>query len=251
MQNILLEQFKDLKKYGVVGIKADLEAEYFSPQEQELLKQLSKHIDLTVKVGGCEAIHDLITAKNLKAKNIVAPMIESQYALQKYILATNKVLTEQPTNLFINIETKTAIERLDEILDSKYSENLTGIVIGRSDMAQSLGLQRNDVNNEQILEVVKSILEKAKKNGLDTIVGGNLTKKSIPFFKNIPEGLIDKIETRKVIFDYNRALTSDIEIGMEKAIEFEYFCIEQRAHYSKSQNRLDAARLDELKIRKR
>ena len=79
---------------------------------------------------------------SLDVSGIVAPMIESEFALEKFIESiisnTNDEIRSK-TDFFINIESKTAVSNLREILSSPSSKLLTGIVVGRSDLTKSLG----------------------------------------------------------------------------------------------------------------
>ena len=45
----------------------------------------SAKVDLNVKIGGCEAKNDIFFCKKIKTNSIVAPMVESEYALRKFI----------------------------------------------------------------------------------------------------------------------------------------------------------------------
>ena len=77
---------------------------------------------LNVKIGGCEARNDIFFCSNLKVDSIVAPMVESSYALKKFIQVVPK---EYLGNLFINLESKTAF-------NNKSSRKVSRIRIERS-----------------------------------------------------------------------------------------------------------------------
>ena len=49
-----------------------------------LMRKLTKkaNLNLNVKIGGCEAINDIIFCVSLKVDGIVSPMVESEYGLK-------------------------------------------------------------------------------------------------------------------------------------------------------------------------
>ena len=85
----LINKIKKLKRLGVIGIKQSLEDEGSSFEDLNLLRNITKknNLKLNVKIGGCEAKNDIFYCSNLKSDSIVAPMVESEYALLKFISA--------------------------------------------------------------------------------------------------------------------------------------------------------------------
>lgn len=254
-EQTLIDMLIDLRKnHHVTGVKAEFEDEGATFEEVFLLKMLSAKagVGLTIKIGGCGAINDLYQAAKLNADTIVAPMIESSYALKKYIQALKCVYGENKKdlpNVYINIETITGYMTLDDILSIEEAKFLTGVVIGKCDMTRSCGLSCDETNSGKIFEIVNDIVIKCLKRGKKLMIGGGVSVNSINFFKRLPENSLDGFETRKIIFDARKSLQNDCREGVLKAIDFEIMWLKYKQEFLTNSKDDDIKRIKTLESR--
>ncbi len=252
----MIDILKDLKNnHHVVGIKCEFEAEGVRFEEALKLKNVvsEANLDLTIKIGGCEALKDIYNAKLIGANTIVAPMIETPYAMKKFALGMDSIFSPEERvkiKALINIETITGFNNFDEMIQSKYFKNIDGIVIGRSDLAGSLDLTCRDVNSQKILSISQEIAKKTAQRNKELVVGGAISAESLPFLKSLPENTLHRFETRKVIFDAKVSLNdSSIIEGMKKAMDFELMWIETREDFCDYIAKIKDKRVQMLKSR--
>ena len=223
----ILTELKE--KHGVVSLKAEFEAEGASFDEVLLLKQYASKVglNLTLKIGGCEAVRDIIDAKKIGVDAIIAPMIETPYALKKFISAITSVYEDvKPPELFINIETITGVENFDSIRQSEFFDKINGIVIGRTDLLGSLGLSQDDSDINLILDISNSISKKVQPSGKKIIIGGNISANSYDFLNDLE--FVSNFETRKVVFNSGVLSTTMFSKSVNKALEFEMLWLENK-----------------------
>ena len=252
MLNILL----DLKaNHHVIGIKAEFEAEGTRMEEALRLKEVvtKAGLDLIIKVGGCEAIKDMFDARTIGVKGIVGPMIETPYAMSKYVKATHFVFPEeerQEMEFFINVETITGAENLDAMMARPEFKELAGVVLGRVDMTGSMGLTREDINSEAIFKMAETMSAKMQKAGKKMVIGGGVSAHSLPFFARLPQGTLTKFETRKIIFDAQSAIKDpNADKGILKAVGFELMWLKNKRDFYGMIYREDEQRLTMLEAR--
>lgn len=255
LERQMVSVLEDLKaNHNVVGIKAEFEAEGTRMEEAMRLKDVvtSAGLTLTVKIGGCEAVKDMYDAKTLGVERIVAPMIESSYAMTKYIKAAKMVFhADEECNVkyLINVETKQGLKQLDEILASEASDDLSGIVLGRVDMTGSMGLSRDDINSKQLFDIACEVATKCKDKGIECIIGGGVSSYSLPFFRDLPNGTLARYETRKVIFKCPEALSENAPAGILKAVGFELMWLKNKRDFYGNIFAEDKNRIEMLEAR--
>jgi peroxiredoxin family protein len=132
--------------HHVIGVKAEFEAEGTRIEEAMRLKEvsLSAGLGLTLKIGGCEAIKDMFDAAALGTEHLVAPMVETPYALKKYLQAVKIAFDEEQRSdmhFLINLETITACQNFEKMLEISEIEMLDGVVLGRVDLTGSMGFR--------------------------------------------------------------------------------------------------------------
>ncbi len=161
----IFECLIELKKLGVTAVKQSTEDEGSSFKDILVMRRITKKIGikLNVKIGGCEAKNDIFYCKRIKADAIVAPMVESDYALKKFIQCAG---VNKKCSLYLNLETRLAIKNLNKIVSSNSFSKINGVVIGRSDLAGSMNKSKDYVNSKKIFKIAEKTyryIQKKKK----------------------------------------------------------------------------------------
>tara|TARA_R110000796_G_scaffold43261_1_gene106292 strand:- start:5972 stop:6730 length:759 start_codon:yes stop_codon:yes gene_type:complete len=220
----------ELKSLGVVGIKQSTEDEGALHQDIAMIRDITRScgLKLSVKIGGCEANTDISFCDFINVDGIVAPMVESEFALQKF---TESVSQVEDTNFYVNIESSTAAENIQKILESSAFKVLDGIVVGRSDLAKSYGYGKGMVDSPQMQKKVCEVLTACKSAGSITLMGGNINAKSTSFIERLyANNLLDFIETRNVIIKLDDNNTKNLLKVIREALIFESLWLEFKAN---------------------
>jgi 4-hydroxy-2-oxoheptanedioate aldolase len=255
LERKMVEQLQDLREnHHVVGVKAEFEAEGTRLEEAVRLKEVITQagLGLTMKVGGCEALRDMYEARVIGVDRVVGPMVESPWALHKFVQAVQMAFPPEEregVQFCVNIETVTGVENFEAMLDLPDIEGLDGIVLGRVDMSGSMGLTREDINGEPVYEVAERLFALAKERGLECALGGGVSADSLDFMRRLPTGHLDRYETRKVVFGCPGALGDSAGDGILKAVGFELMWLKNKRDFYGCIFEEDHARIEMLQGR--
>ncbi|AHJ13798.1 aldolase/citrate lyase family protein [Sulfurospirillum multivorans] len=238
-------------EYALQGIKAEFEAEGSSFRDLMRLRRLTSKagIKLFLKIGGVEAVRDIKDAAEIDVDGIIAPMVESKFGAKKFADSIKKVYGECKIHTTLNLETKNAMEQLDEILEFAIGK-FDNITIGRSDLTASYFNEDIKPDSEFTFKLLQAIGQKIQNANLTFTVGGSVSGKTIEIinskYPNL-KNMIYKLETRKVILPTKIFLETDNAI--KEALKFEELYILSKKEFSDLQIGSEIARLTELKRR--
>lgn len=255
LENKMVKLLIDLRKnHGVVELKAEFETEAVRMNELMRLKEVADRagLGLVIKIGGAEAITDMYEAQHIGVTGLIAPMIESPYAMSKYLEAVQKHFPpdlKKEIHFGVNIETYQGYQNLAEILKLAHINLVDTITLGRVDMTGSLGLGRDEINNEKLYEIAEGMFSMAKKKGFRTTMGGGIAVEAIPFIKKLAaKKLLDRFETRKIVFTMPNNFRNT-EKGIIKANIFELLWLQNKKNYYLEICHEDDKRIEMLKTR--
>lgn len=233
----MVDLLRDLRdNHGVVEVKAEFETEATRMNELMRLKAVAERagLGLVLKVGGAEAVTDMYDGKTIGITGLIAPMIETPYAMRKYLEAIRKNFSSDLRNSIhfgANIETITGYQNLKDMFSLEDIDLIDTITLGRVDMTGSLGLGRGEINSDRVYEIAEGMFSQAKKKGYRTTLGGGISTEAIPFIKKLAvKKLLDRFETRKIVFTTPKGLVN-IEKAIVKANQFELLWLENKRNY--------------------
>lgn len=249
----ILRQGKE--EFGVLATKAEFEAEGTRTDELLRLLEIANKADvgLALKVGGCEAIRDMLEARQFGVRYIIAPMVETPYALTKYIAAKDKVYSteeQEDVSFLFNLETITAFNNLDAMLEIAAAKpGCNGVVFGRVDFSGSIGAGRNRIESEDVTKAVEVAAQACRDRGLDFIVGGAVSIDALANLRRFKTIHLDRFETRKVVFSSSALDSPDLAKALRQAVHFELLWLLNKREYYGLMHREDQTRIEMLESR--
>ena len=244
---LLIDKLDALKKQGCVAIKVSFEDEGALLNEIMSMRYLTAKtgLKISIKIGGCEAKRDIMDCIDLCADTIVSPMIESGFALTKFIKSAEGC--KYTGFKGVNIETIQGYENHKGIINNG---GLDFVTFGRVDFVSSIGKNRDYVEDEQVCNMMRTVFQEARRNGIKCYLGGAIgvnTKKVISELKE--DGLLDCFETRYVIFDASVVDMDTYDEIIYKANEFELEWMKYiKGRYETHANK-DSARINMIQSR--
>ncbi len=225
------------------SLKGEFEAEGLSRDTvaAEALFAARNGLPYLVKIGGCEAKSDMRFLAQIGVSSIVAPMIESAFAMSKYMEMLDRKAFH---HVGVTIETITAVERIESILDA--GSALTEVTVGRTDLTASYG--GDGVDSDETVAMVKTVLKAARKRGLGTTMGGSVGSGTLALLRRDQElrDILDCVETRKCVMPVDQFLR---EGSLEAAFAVECALLEGQQAYHGAIDRAATARSQQIRNR--
>lgn len=219
--DVLLELSKQGK---IIGVKAETESEGLEWNAITYLRILSEKVQLpfSLKIGGVEAVADLVSATFLDVDSVVAPMVESSFSVQKFKKAVQKSGIEGVRKKIL-IETIGGLQSLPSILEDHRSW-LDGVNFGRTDLLGSLNSANKgnqSIDAQDFVNLLGNGIQAVKSQSLPVIVGGQVTMESLQGLLDVaPEFQPDFVETRRFILPFK-------EIASDKSLLEEVLSVER------------------------
>ena len=246
----LLKKGRD--EHGIIAVRAEFEAEGTRRDELQRLLEIAQRADVKValKIGGCEAVSDLHASKLYDVDYVIAPMVETPYALSKFIDAKSKTHgpDDERTKFLFNLETETTLQNLDDLVPLAL-QGVDGIVFGRVDFTLSRKMSRTAVNDRSITDAVLKVAQACVDSDLELVVGGSVSTASIHVLREIHAVRLDRFETRKIVFDGDAIVGESIVSGIALAADFELAWLKNKRNYYERMASEDASRIAMLEVR--
>jgi hypothetical protein len=237
------------QEYGLIGIKAEFEAEGSSFEDLVRLRRLTaaQGIALHLKIGGVEAFRDIKDALTLGVDGLIAPMVESAFGLRKFLECVDKIWPSGSVRLAINVETRHAVTDLESIL-AEGRGRIDGITIGRTDLSASWMDPAVTPDCGLIMDTIRRCAGLIGDAGLELTVGGSIQAASLPLFAGLGPAIvrIKALETRKVMLPAELLVSERGPAALREALAFEQGYIESKRELTELFLRDETVRLEKL-----
>ena len=241
MMNILRE---GKERFGVLATKAEFEAE--GTRSDELLRLLEiankANVGIALKIGGCEAIRDMLEAKQFGVRYIIAPMVETPYALSKFIAAKDKVYSAdeiEDVSFLFNLETITAFNNLQSMID----------ICASKPGCDGIGSGRDGIESEEVTKAVEAVARACCDRDVEFVVGGAVSIDALPNLQRFKNIRLDRFETRKVVFSGAALDYPNLSEALRQAVHFELLWLLNKREYYGLMHKEDQKRIEMLESR--
>ena len=220
------------RSWGLVAIKTGTEVEDMGFEEIAYLRTITAGLlPLYVKIGGPEARNDMRELLRIRVDGLIAPMIESVYALRKFIETLQEVLPPEEYSHMrkgINLETIEGFAHMNTILAAKEARELDQITAARTDLSGSMDLSPD---HERVLEICSVICARAREHDLNTSVGGAIHPAIAGRIMELVNP--DTMNTRHMVMDCRGPTAArDPALMVQRHLEFEALLYDRLATIS-------------------
>ena len=112
-----------------------------------------------------------------------------------------------------------------------------------------MGLEKKNVNDKKVIDVVRKTLKNAKKHGLQTKMGGTISAESVDAINGLfLDGLLDRFETRAVVFTISDS--KNILESVKAALAYEQMLLKKRHHLHNVKANFFSERVNNIEKRK-
>ena len=235
-----------MDKLKAAYLKGEFEAEGLSQTEIAHLLGVARGMKLgfAVKIGGCEALNDFKFCNEIGADSVIAPMVESPFAVEKFAsMMRNVGRVKRPC---INIETVTGVKNIEAICAAVATHNI-GIVFGRTDYSASAGVN-GQADSSLVIDAIREVAFHCEAAGVELTVGGAMNYEGYSKLVNDPDisKTLRYVETRKVVFSTEQDLA---ESDFQFALSLESKILSTRAANYNSAEKEISDRLAKIKSR--